>query len=60
MEMECATWCIVANYLGMEFGQFLYFSDAVTTNDWFMRAKQERTSFKQLMTKLSYDIALKM
>ena len=26
VEMECATWCIVANQLNLNFAQFLYFS----------------------------------
>ena len=36
VEMECATWCVVAKKLGLNFGQFLFFSDKVMNNDWSM------------------------
>lgn len=58
VDMECATWCTVANYLNIKFAQFLYFSDKVANNDWDLVAtKEDRTNTKELITKIAYKVA---
>lgn len=58
VEMECATWCVVAKKLGLKFGQFLYFSDAVNgMKDWGMFPKEYRHNLKVVMTDIAYEVA---
>lgn len=58
VEMECATWCIVAKKLGLKFGQFLYFSDAVNgMGDWSSFATEYRNNLKVIMTEIAYEVA---
>ncbi len=58
VEMECATWCVVAKYLGAKFGQFLYFSDKVAQNDWSQSGTHEhRLGLKNKITLLCLEIA---
>jgi len=59
VDMECATWCIVAQKLGLNFAQFLYFSDSVQENSWdFVGTKDSRLETKAIITKLAHQIAL--
>lgn len=58
VEMECATWCVVAKKMGFKFGQFLYFSDAVNSmKDWGMFPKEYRHNLKVVMTDIAYEVA---
>lgn len=58
VEMECATWCIVAKKLGLNFGQFLFFSDKVMDNAWSMEGDtNHRLDIKNQITLLCYEIA---
>ena len=58
VEMECATWCAVAQHLGLKFGQFLYFSDKVANNDWGKRGtREDRLNTKNQITLLCLEIA---
>lgn len=58
VEMECATWCIVAKKLGLKFAQFLYFSDAVDgVENWEMFPKEYRKNLKMLMTEIAFESA---
>ena len=58
VEMECATWCVVAKQLGIRFGQFLYFSDAVNGVDsWTEFPKEHRDNLRVLMTDIAYEVA---
>lgn len=61
VDMECATWCIVAKKLGLNFAQFLYFSDSVQENNWdFVGTTDTRIETKALITKLAHQIALNL
>ena len=58
VEMECATWCAVAKYLGVKFGQFLFFSDKVANDDWAKKgSKEDRINVKNQITLLCLEIA---
>ena len=58
VEMECSAWCITAKYLGVKFGQFLFFSDAVNNMNWAQRGDtQSRLNIKEKITLLAYEIA---
>lgn len=58
VEMECATWCVVAEKLGIKFGQFLFFSDKVASNDWTRKGTtQDRLNTKDKVTLLCLEIA---
>ena len=58
VEMECATWCVVAETLGLKFGQFLFFSDKVADNDWTRKGTTEdRLNTKDQVTLLCLEIA---
>ncbi len=59
VEMECATWCVVAKKLGMNFAQFLYFSDKVANNDWSktFSDKNKKDEIRNQITMLCLEIA---
>ena len=58
VEMECATWCVVAKKLGLNFGQFLFFSDKVMDKEWSQEGDTEhRLNIKNQITLLCYEIA---
>lgn len=58
VEMECATWCVVAKKLGLNFGQFLFFSDKVMNKEWLQEGNTEhRLNIKNQITLLCYEIA---
>lgn len=58
VEMECATYCTVAKCLGIKFGQFLFFSDKVSDNNWALKGTREhRLGLKNKITLLCLEIA---
>lgn len=58
VEMECATFCVVAKHLGVHFGQFLFFSDTVCDAVWAMKGtKEHRLGIKNKITLLCLEIA---
>ena len=58
VEMECATWCIVAKKLSLNFGQFLFFSDKVMDKAWSAEGDtNHRLNIKNQITLLCYEIA---
>ncbi len=58
VEMECSAWCITAKYLGVKFGQFLFFSDVVNNKNWAQHGDtQSRLNTKERATLLAYEIA---
>lgn len=58
VEMECATFCVVARHLGLHFGQFLFFSDKVSGETWAMKGtKEHRLGIKNKITLLCLEIA---
>lgn len=58
VEMECSAWCICAKYLGVNFGQFLFFSDAVSNQDWTQNGDTaHRLNIKEEITLLAYEVA---
>ena len=62
VEMECATWCAVAKSKGLKFGQFLFFSDIVSNNNWewdndYLNKSQ---NIKDKATLLCLEIAKKL
>ncbi len=58
VEMECATWCVVAKKLGLRFAQFLFFSDAVNgVDDWSFFPEKYRKNLKMIMTEIAYESA---
>lgn len=61
VEMECATWCVVAEKLGLKFGQFLFFSDKVAEEDWTRKGTTEdRLNAKDQATLLCLEIAKRL
>lgn len=60
VDMECATWAAVAKKRGFEFGQIIYFSDAVFEDgQWSgFREKAERQKAKLDVFKICVDAAL--
>ena len=62
VEMECATWCVVAEKLGLKFGQFLYFSDKVADGDWSRKGgdMDDHLNVKDNITFLCLEIAKKI
>lgn len=61
VEMECATWCVVAEKLGLKFGQILFFSDKVADGDWSRKGTTEdRLNAKDQATFLCLEIAKKL
>lgn len=61
VEMECATWCVVAKKLGLNFGQFLFFSDKVMDKAWSKEGDtNHRLNIKNQITLLCYEIAKKV
>lgn len=58
VEMECATFCVVAKHCNMRFGQFLFFSDKVSDKMWAMKGtKEHRLGIKNKITLLCLEIA---
>lgn len=43
VEMECASWCAVAEYRNFKFSQLLYFSDLVKQEGWTRLLKMDKT-----------------
>ena len=52
VEMECASWCAIAEYRGYKFAQLLYFSDALKQEGWKWKAD------KKILKKLIIDLML--
>lgn len=58
VEMECATWCAVAEHLGVNFGQILYFSDKVINEDWNRnKIGRDNVDLKNKITLLCVEIS---
>lgn len=58
VEMECATFCVVAKKCNMRFGQFLFFSDKVSKKIWTMQGSHEhRLGIKNKITLLCLEVA---
>lgn len=61
VEMECATWCVVSEYKGAKFGQFLFFSDKVADGDWSKKGTTEdRLNIKDQITFLCMEVAKRL
>lgn len=57
VEMECSAWCIVANYLKVNFGEFVYFSDSVVANEWDWIGQETFNTTTDYITRIAYEIA---
>lgn len=58
VDMECATWCSVANSINLSFSQLVYFSDCFTNQDWNKHINKE--IIKQSMTELGINLSKKL
>ena len=57
VEMESATLCAVAEFYGLRFCQFLYFSDVVSDQDWTWKDKTYRDNAKVAYLKIAIEFA---
>lgn len=57
LDMECSTWCLVAEALNVKFGQFFYFSDFKIDNTWGKITFNEKLKKQMHVTKIAHTIA---
>lgn len=61
VEMESSAWCICAKCIGVNFGQILFFSDAVNNQNWAQKGDTaHRLNVKEELTLLSYEVAKRL
>lgn len=60
VDMECSAWSIIAKYLGVKFGEFVYFSDAVVEEEWNWIDQDKFNDTTDRITMLAYEIAKRL